>query len=603
MSDESVPPQEAAIWTAYLGDAAAYHALRRWAEREGARLVLPDVRWRRTGRYTGAELCTIWLRDRANLHRELLIKICSRTEGVAEDAGRAAIERDTPEFSRRRLVPQAYPGIDFLGGPLGGQERYILFWEVVGELRRLRTLGESEGGALTEGCRQLVLVMWRELNRMNERTGWLAASEPVPVREYLRAELGGALDAGTGRERADRLTGPNADRTHLTEDGRNLPDPVATVLNGSAADLDQITYLSGAIHADLHLDNVLVPYSFTGEPTFADLQLIDVGGYQKGAPLSHDIVTLLLSVVGRELSTRQRQAPGSGLQPNEASALIDLLLGDPHAVPPVTLPQILSEPILGVRQAAEEVLDGRMAGVWRRQYLLSLAGQALACLAYDDIGDAGHRWFLQLAARALEAFREEAGEPDPVVVPQPTPSPERDVPAFEPNAPSLVPDVSPDPRPLYEGRPGTALAALAVAVHQTVEDMLIWASLLPDALSPLVHAETPNEAIEAAREPREIVASLTDWLERLPPLGEPPFEEETPLPPGWREDWRKARADVEQALADLERGLPGDRQAGARLEERLADLQEAGRRSGESITGLYLLLLNASLPLHQDSPM
>jgi hypothetical protein len=319
---------------------------------------------------------------------------------------------------------------------------------------------------------------------------------------------------------------------------------------------------------------------------------------------------------------------------------------------------VISGPILEILRTVEEVLDGRMASTWRRQYLLSLVAQALAHLSYDDVGNRGHQWFARLAARAFAAFRddrrEEGGKADlRGMVPVPAVSPENTHPADEAAPPAAPPaqaedpaedgsaaapgdvvpqqvggeppenteprDESPEIRALLAmwDDPTSGADALRVVGHEELTEVLDAYALRrlgrpPDALTLLVQRAARPMLAQASRLPRALtrlslcetpgtaLETARDCLVLVTDLWEqlhrlPHLDRDAHYPADWRAGWRRQWTDAEQALETLRTGLPADRKAAARLEKSVADLADAGRRCEVAIARLCVLLLGGSL--------
>lgn len=377
----------------YFGTAVA-RALRESAASQGGTVDLPSRRWRRVGPHTGAVLAHIVL-ERPNARggsvaHKMMVKVCPGEQQYHDEAGRTARAwLRAPGFAKDHLVGQP------LGGYPVGDGSFLMFQELAGSPGDTRTLGELAFPDRAVACGvaiRLVLTEWNTVTEPERRS--------ATVGEYLRMELRDALAEGkSARSWAEGVGAFDVDAQWITvaNSGVSGPNPVLMAQEGSAFDHLGLEYLSGFSHGDLHTDNVMAS---SRDPGPSGIRFIDLSGYEENAPLSRDVVTLLLSTV--EPVVRQ------GLDPVARAQLLDFVVC-PQETAPTHLPPAVVDPVRSVYDVIDNI-PMAWREEWRLQCLLSLQAQALIHTSYDDLGPHGRWWFFQLAVRAAARFHVEDGE-------------------------------------------------------------------------------------------------------------------------------------------------------------------------------------------------
>lgn len=389
----TVPEVTSAGLDEYFGAAVA-KALQEWGNSQGGTVQLPARRWHTVGPHTGALLAHILLRQPnargGSSSEKVMVKVCPGEQPYHDEAERTTRAwRRAPEFAKKHLVKQPFSGYPV------GDGSYLMFQELAGSPGNTRTLSALPFPQRVTACGatiQLILTGWNDVTEPESRS--------TTAGEYLRMELRNALEEGrSARLWAEGVGAFDVDAEWITcaESGVSGPNPVLMAQQGSAFDHLPLEYLSGFSHGDLHMDNVMVA---TGEPETLVTRFIDLSGYEENAPLSRDVVTLLLSTIEPELRP--------GLTPEAQAQLLDLVVhpqgnGWTHLWPAVVEPVQRVYSVIGSIPVAWQV-------EWRLQYLLSLQAQALVHTSYEDVGPHGRWWFFRLAARAAAQFHVEDGE-------------------------------------------------------------------------------------------------------------------------------------------------------------------------------------------------
>lgn len=372
-------------------DASVAAALRKWAQGLGGTVRLPSQRWK-SGGSTGAVLTAVFVGlpgpDGRPMDQKWIVKVLPA--GMEQEAGRhQAAWHSNENFSEQHFVRQ--PVFYF---PVVDDERFLMLQEVAGDLINYRPLNEESPELRAEVGAAVVRLMLQAWNgkRWPERPEISRAIVANYLGWELRTKIGEIEDWAVGNGLVSRgqewIDGP----------GKRLPNPIGMVQTGLSVHRVIVDYIWGLTHGDLHQGNVLVPYSelMPGEPVEAvspsQIRLIDLAGFDPAAPLTRDLVTLSLSLAAVEF--------GSERGMDDSEALLQTLLDGGVSGRPLTG---LAGRVRAVLSAVDSV-PGSLLGEWRAQYLLSLLAGALAHTTYENVGDAGRRWFFTLAARAAAEF-------------------------------------------------------------------------------------------------------------------------------------------------------------------------------------------------------
>ena len=376
-----------------LLDASVAAALRKWVQGLGGTVRLPSQQWESSGS-TGAVLIAVFVGrpgpDDRPVDRKWIVKVLPA--GMEQEAGRhEAAWHNNENFSEQHFVRQ--PAIYF---PVGDDDgRFLMLQEVAGDLIDYRPLSKLSPELRAEVGAAVVRLMLQSWNgkRWPEH---LEISRAI-VADYLgwelRTKIGEIEDWAVGNGLVAR------DQEWIDGPGERLPNPIGMVLTGLSVHRVIVDYIWGLTHGDLHQGNVLVPNSelMSDEPVedlSSRIRLIDLAGFDPAAPLTRDLVTLSLSLVAVEF--------GSDRGMDDTGALLQTLLDGGMSRRPLTG---LASRVRVVLSAVDSV-PGYLKGEWRAQYLLSLLAGALAHTTYENVGDAGRRWFFTLATRAAAEFVE-----------------------------------------------------------------------------------------------------------------------------------------------------------------------------------------------------
>ncbi|MGW4498586.1 hypothetical protein ACWENR_08205 [Micromonospora sp. NPDC004336] len=379
----------------YAPDATVAAALRDWAGHLGGTVHRPR-RPRRARGYTPALLFTIILKLPGGpgrfTGRKLLVKVLPAAAAARREPGRhERAVSSSPGFAERHLVRQPYPPHPLVDG------RFLMFQEIANGADDMVTLHDLDDEEIVPVIRE---VCDRVLNDWNSGGRQTATAT---VGEYVRRELA-ALDALDGLHDAVRDLGlPGPETAWPAWDGApELPNPLRTLGAGSPFGADEIDYLYGNSHGDLHGGNVLVLRDTEERLVPGTFRLVDLNTFEDDAPLTRDLTTLVLTTVLRHVAD---------LPPDQADALTRHLVF-PTGRRPSRLPPVLAELVnAGHQVGGAFARTDNWVSEWRAQYLLSLLCQALTCCTYDNVPFSARRWCFQLAAWALEAYRREFHQP------------------------------------------------------------------------------------------------------------------------------------------------------------------------------------------------
>ncbi|MBT3150817.1 tetratricopeptide repeat protein [Streptomyces sp. CHD11] len=373
------------------------------------RLRQPSTRWQRQG-YSGAVLARVLHTRQDDGDDYLIVKVLPASEEAAETDRHDRARASAPDFADRHMVLQPFPPLDLADG------RRVMFQSVEEDLSNTDTLEKIRTADLPAACAALVRLLLVDWNGADRRQ---VLRRPAPtVAEYLRDEVHNALSPGrTAYRWADsrRLLSPGEDWVAMPDEPepRLLPNPATALRPESVLGSAMVDCLTGHAHGDLHQGNVLVP--LRGRLARADgspaIRLIDLSHYAPDAPLSRDVVALVLSLCGDHLSSVEH-----GTRRGEAAEnLIDLVLDPWREEPSGLLPQSLDASVRAIHRTCHDTLPPSHRESWHRQYLLSVLACAMVHLSYVRHGEWGRWWFFRLAARAahaaLTALRPDASLP------------------------------------------------------------------------------------------------------------------------------------------------------------------------------------------------
>ncbi|NYH45187.1 hypothetical protein HNR22_004914 [Micromonospora jinlongensis] len=409
--------------------------LRGWAAMLGGTVRAPSRPLRIRG-YTDAYLVTIAFSRRVpgggNSTEKLIVKVQDR--GTREPGRHEQAWSSNEDFAVLHLVRQPYPGLDV------DDDRILTFQEVAAGGRPVIPFGDIGDECVVPA---FALVMDQILNNLNRRSDDVRRKgRPLgrtTISDYLCGELTVASALPEVSHLAARvgLSDPSSD--WFVVDGVVLPNPLRLVAPDSPPKDVYIDYVVGYAHGDLHGGNILVPFDKAPRPD--EFQLVDLSAFAEKAPLSRDLVCLLLTTVLRYVAPRGA-AGEPGLPSAQAAALIDKLLNPASDRPSLVLPPVLNELVDAAHSAGLSAVQGSGWGEeWETQFRLSLIAQALVCVTFDNLSFAGRRWCFRLAAEAYRKSFCSVAAPAPAglpVLPR----------ASDQLAPPRTAECSPVPRPV-----------------------------------------------------------------------------------------------------------------------------------------------------------
>ncbi|MEH1165491.1 hypothetical protein V6V47_08900 [Micromonospora sp. CPCC 205539] len=356
------------------------------------------VRPSRTRGYTDAYLVTIifsrHVQGSENSTQRLIVKVQGRE--TSEPARHERALRSNRSFAARHLVRQPFARQDV------DEDRIMTFQEVAHDGGPVTTMNDIDEEFLVQA---FTVVMDRVLNDWNQTPADAGRIDrPVgitTVGAYLRGELAvaDALDELPRRVAHAGLLDQSSD--WMIIDGVVVPNPLRLLDPESPFAGITINYIQGYAHGDLHGANIIIPLD--GAPRPDAFRLVDLSAFEREAPLSRDLVGLLLTTVLRHVALRLA-TEGSGLSATQAEALLHKLLHPVVSQPSPALPRLLDQLVNAAHWLGLSVAEGAWRLEWRTQYRLSLISQALICTTFDNLCDSGRRWCFRLAA---EAYREE----------------------------------------------------------------------------------------------------------------------------------------------------------------------------------------------------
>ncbi|MGB2567645.1 hypothetical protein ACPFP2_04210 [Micromonospora citrea] len=384
----------------YIQDDEVTAALCRWAagyDGTVCRLAQP----RRTQGYSGAVLFTIAF-TRAGRSEKLFVKVLPAGRDAPEPGQQERAWSSAPDFAARHLVRQPY------GWYPVGDGRHLMFQSVANGGDPVSTLTElTDDENLVSAVRAVVTGLLTDWNGdVKQHPGGGPSIRRAGLPAYVGRELAVMRALPEARAAATELglVTPGADWVRL--DGRVLPNPLRLADDDCLFAGFTLDHLCGFSHGDLHGGNALIPAP--GGPVDPHrFWLVDLDNYQQDAPLTRDLVCLLLTTVLRWVAPPPDEdgVTHPGLPPDQAESLLDHLVS-PDDKPSPRLPSVLAT-LVGIVHEAGMAYAGRdnWKPEWRQQYRLSLVSQALTCMTFDSVTDAGRTWCFRLATHAAEAHR------------------------------------------------------------------------------------------------------------------------------------------------------------------------------------------------------
>jgi len=337
--------------------------------------------------YTGARLAKAQLANASGKPkpRWCIIKYCPPVlvNRQRESRRHTAALQDAPqEFRERHLTKIAFPPIPCPSNAL-----------VIGQSNADGIpLGTVRLDQLADACE----VVWNTI--LDRWAGPEYDSEQSTLAELLACELGDSFRPGGWLHdwaQANDLLMPAL--LELEGEESPLPNPWRLFIEDSPATRAEIHYLVGRMHGDLHGDNVLIPVRNEAIHP-ADFRLIDLATYDRRAPLSRDLATLLVSLCSREIgagSERSQEAFLAYLVNDYRDEFLDgRMPGDVRKVI-----DALREPTL--RFVVQNEWNQKH---WHRQLKVSLLAQAMLHTAYTSGGPPASRWCSRLAGRLTRAL-------------------------------------------------------------------------------------------------------------------------------------------------------------------------------------------------------
>ncbi|MGV9211494.1 hypothetical protein ACTFTM_06480 [Micromonospora sp. RB23] len=373
-------------------DSLVSKAVRSWAELNGGTVRAPQVPLRTHG-YTNAFLFTIMFSRpafaRGNITEKFLVKAHARR--TDEQARHEQAWQSNPDFARRHLVRQLHPAqrVD--------DERILTFQELANDGRPVTTLDVLADEALLDSFRVVATAILNDWNRPPETSGRQGRPTDITtVGAYLRRELSlaGALDDVS--QLGARLGPFGLAGDWIVMDGMVLPNPLRALADDSPIGARKIEYVYGFAHGDLHGGNIVIPLD-DDIPRPKKFRMVDLETFEDTAPLTRDLVCLLLTTLLRHVAPPQAEK-GSGLPAAQATALIRKLLQPSANRRSPALPRVLDDLVDAADRIGRNAVLGGLGQEWQTQFRLSLIAQALVCTTFDNLSDDGRRWCFRLAA-------------------------------------------------------------------------------------------------------------------------------------------------------------------------------------------------------------
>ncbi|GIJ19821.1 hypothetical protein [Micromonospora lutea] len=397
-------------------DTVVLSAVREWANATDVQIVpefAPDPHKSDAQLYC---VSVTWRDDDGSTKQKYIVKVVPAETADELIAGHERAQRSQPPgFADRHIVKQPD-------------------WYRVDSHRRLLIQQVANGGdavvslaALSDDDRQdaiprIVDALINDWNTPDTgRRGVRLRTRETTVGEFVQQEVAQLASVGSVLAAAARLG--VTDNVGPVPDLDGVPNLLALLTHcDSRLARRTMDCLVGHTHGDLNGGNVLIPYE-RGKPCYGAFLLVDLGGYQSDGPLTRDAVFVLLSTLLRTVAPRSPVGGPAEVLPHDQADAIICCLVDPDTRRPGKLLPGLAQLIERVHRAGlNHAKKANYGSDWRQQWCLEVASQALVYLTFDDIGEAGHRWCLRLAAKAWEAYLRLVNASPAALAPEPPPS-------------------------------------------------------------------------------------------------------------------------------------------------------------------------------------
>ena len=412
-----------------LGDGPA-QAVVRALKLRNQRIEVDVTKWCAQG-YTGARLAAVEITyDRAKrpTPRRCIAKVCPPTTSRPESARHYEALAQNQDFADRHLVQLAFDPVECPDGEV------VIGQQIAGDsLGHVQTLAKLTGTDRIEACRMVRAAL------LDDWTGCDYSTTRLTLPALLQTELDNNVSF-------DPLPTPAVGWIRTSEDGV-LPNPVALATAAGLSAKTDLACITGRIHGDLHIDNILVP-SIDGIPRPAAFRLIDLATFDDAAPITRDPATLLVSILSTEVSKMGAE---------QQTALLKYVLR-PEATVGRQLPADLTDVVdVLLDPGCAPFVDNGYRDVWGEQLRVSLLASSLLHTTYRSIGPSGRWWCLRLAARLAHTMvtQQPDGNPRPLT---------REI--FQDGAPSVVRMTDPILSPQQQLSTGTDLNSVGGFLNQ-----------------------------------------------------------------------------------------------------------------------------------------
>jgi hypothetical protein len=358
------------------------------------------------GGHSSASVALVRLRG-VRPNRNAVLKYCPAREGEPQPdfkAFRKAAGSGPKGFAEAHLVR-----LDRLmsGGPVRNGEKglFLIMGYPAGTSYRHVSMATLLGRtSLAAACKEIlpqILRTWNDVDHTSEQE-----RGEISAQGFLKEVLGARCDDGRPIRLAVEGIEKELPDFYLDNSGTRLPRPLVAALSGQGVENVCLAGLRGNGHGDLHVDNILIPTTENdAAPTAKDFRkfvLIDLSTFDDDRLLAVDPTHLLLSIVARSLKNITEQ---------DRDNLADLVLA-PDKAEIGTIPTGLAQAIQEIQRAGKRFANESDQYVeWHMECLAATAACALLFVGRDGIDDAGRRWFLRLAARAVGLLQKEAPGP------------------------------------------------------------------------------------------------------------------------------------------------------------------------------------------------
>ncbi|QOC93304.1 hypothetical protein [Micromonospora craniellae] len=334
-----------------------------------------------------------------SLRQRFVVKVVSAETAARLAAGHRRAERSHPAFASRHIV-------EHRGLYRVDDARRLLIQQVANggdEVVSLAASGDSERLVALPLIADALVNVWNAADPARHGSG--LPTRTTSVGEFVRQEVAHLATTESVLVAAAELGVPDDAGATLVLDGADRPNPLDLLIRTeSPLSQRRVVHLVGHTHGDLNGGNVLIPFE-TGKPRYGAFLLVDLGGYQHDGPLTRDLTFALLGTLLRTVAPPPFPGEPAEVLPRDQAEALRRLMINPETAPSDRVLPGLTQLVRQVYQTG--LTHAEQAGLrpaWRQQWLLTLVGQALVHLTFDDIGEAGRRWCLRLAAESLEAY-------------------------------------------------------------------------------------------------------------------------------------------------------------------------------------------------------